>query len=37
MQALVMQTKVFDADEVAKFIREAKEFIKKLKERKKAA
>jgi len=37
MQALAMQARVFDADEVAKFIREAKEFIKKSKEHKKVA
>jgi len=37
MEALVMQVKVFDADEIAKFIREAKETIKQLKERKQVA
>lgn len=37
MQALAAQVKIYDADEVTKFIRETKEFVATLKERKKVA
>jgi len=37
LQALAAQVRVYEADEVAKCIRETKEFIKQLKERKKVA